>query len=92
MTGRDLAHPRTIIDGNRKIEMTERRPFTPDEKARLTAHIRAGGSFECPRCGTALAAREIDPPEGVSYVRRRLWLVCGACDRTTVLDRRTLET
>jgi hypothetical protein len=28
----------------------------------------------------------VEPPPGVPYVRRRVWIVCGACRRSAAVD------
>ena len=62
--------------------------FSPEEERRLAQALREGAVPDCPRCGAALDEWPIPPRSDVSYVRDRIWLVCPACHRTAVLDRR----
>ena len=61
--------------------------FTDEEARRLTRTLLAGGSLLCPHCGIPLDRTPVPPRPDVSYVRDRLWLVCGPCSRSVVLDR-----
>ena len=61
--------------------------YTAQETAALEARRAAGRPLRCPACETELDAREIAPSEAVSYVRRRLVVVCPACHRHGALDR-----
>lgn len=63
--------------------------YTPDERRTLEVGL-ARGLRACPRCGTALELRDVPSPPEVSYVRDRVWLVCGGCGASTVLDRRRI--
>jgi hypothetical protein len=65
-------------------------PYTPDERRALERRL-ARGERVCPRCGTVLEARDVPPRREVSYVRDRIWLVCGGCGASIVLDRRRIE-
>lgn len=49
--------------------------------------LDAGQPAVCPRCATPLEARQVPPRAGVSYVRRRVWYVCGGCGGSLVVDR-----
>jgi uncharacterized protein with PIN domain len=48
--------------------------------------LEAGTPPRCPDCGAELAMREVEPPRQVSYVRRRVWVLCPACKRTAAVD------
>ena len=65
-------------------------PYSADERRALEQRL-AHGERVCPRCGTALEARDVPPSREVSYVRDRVWLVCGGCGASVVLDRRRVE-
>jgi ribosomal protein S27AE len=65
-------------------------PYSPDERHRLE-HGIARGERLCPRCGGALDVRDVPPRSEVSYVRDRVWLLCGACGGSVVMDRRRIE-
>lgn len=60
--------------------------FTAAERRALERTLAAGGVPECPACGTALSQRPVPPSKQVSYVRRRVWLLCHACGRTGAVD------
>ena len=65
--------------------------YTTEEEARIVDALRGGDRPSCPRCGQRLESRNVPPRAGVAYVRRRLWLLCGGCRRSFVVDRRRLE-
>ena len=60
--------------------------FTAAERRALTAALAAGEAPVCPGCETRLDAREVERPRSVSYVRRRVWLLCPACRRSGAVD------
>ncbi len=64
------------------------RPFNAEQTAGLARTFWAGKPPHCPECGTRLDERSVPPRADVSYVRNRVWLVCPACHRTAVIDRR----
>lgn len=64
-------------------------PYTADERRALERTL-AGGGRVCPRCGTTLEIRDVPSPAEVAYVRDRLWLVCGGCHASAVIDRRRI--
>ena len=64
--------------------------FTPEERRALEAAL-GRGERGCPRCGGALDTQDVPPRREVSYVRHRVWLVCGACGGTAVVDRKRIE-
>lgn len=68
--------------------------FTDRELSLLEDRIResdrgrdSDGVLACPHCEAPLEQRSVSPRSDVSYVRERLWLICGACGRSAVLDR-----
>lgn len=65
--------------------------FGPDEKRELARRLAGEESAECPRCGAPLERRSVPPRPEVAYVRDRIWLVCGGCGASGVLDRREVE-
>jgi hypothetical protein len=60
--------------------------FSAAERRALERALEAGRSV-CPRCGSELDRREVPPRADVSYVRDRIWLLCGGCGANAVLDR-----
>jgi hypothetical protein len=62
-------------------------PFSTDEVVELARRLLADEDLYCPRCGLALDRRPVQPRSDVSYVRRRVWVACPSCHRSTVLDR-----
>ena len=64
-------------------------PYTADERHALERGA-ATGRLECPRCGGALDLHDVPHRTEVSYVRDRVWLQCGACGGSAVLDRRRI--
>lgn len=65
--------------------------YTKEEQAAIAAAMRSGGPPLCPRCSSALDRWSVPPRQDVSYVRDRVWLVCGPCFRSVVLDRKGPE-
>jgi hypothetical protein len=65
--------------------------YTLEEETRLAGLLSERREPRCPRCGAAMARQDVSEPEGVSYVRDRIWLICGGCKRSVVLDRRRVE-
>lgn len=66
--------------------------FTEEERQALLTRLREGERRPpCPRCGRTTGRRDVPPREEVSYVRDRIWLVCGPCGRSAVVDRREIE-
>ena len=66
----------------------DRLNYSAEEEERVARALRSEEAPVCPRCGGAMTARDVPPPTAVSYVRDRLWLTCGGCGRSLVLDRR----
>lgn len=64
--------------------------YTPAEERRILEALKASGTPPCPRCGGALETTDVPPREDVSYVRHRIWLLCGQCRRSLLVDRRQL--
>ncbi len=65
--------------------------YTPEEEDRIVEALRSDDRASCPRCRAPLDRTEVPARGDVAYVRRRLWLVCGACRRSLVVDRRRLN-
>ena len=65
-------------------------PYTTAERHALE-HTLAHGGRACPRCAGALELRDVPPRPEVSYVRDRVWLVCGGCGASAVIDRRRID-
>jgi hypothetical protein len=57
------------------------------ERRALQAALQAGTPLICPACGAPLAVSDVPQPAAVSYVRRRVWVLCTGCRRTASLDR-----
>jgi hypothetical protein len=62
--------------------------FSQDQLADLGRRVRRGEHPPCPACGATLDEQSVPPRTDVSYVRDRIWLVCPACHRNGVIDRR----
>ncbi|HZD04091.1 MAG TPA: hypothetical protein VE173_04210 [Longimicrobiales bacterium] len=62
--------------------------YTPAEERRIVEAVSGGETPPCPRCGGAFQETDVPPRRDVPYVRHRLWLVCGRCRRSLVVDRR----
>lgn len=60
--------------------------FSAAERRAITRALRAGERPECPHCGGTLTRRDVTPSTQVSYVRRRVWLLCPECKRTGAVD------
>lgn len=60
--------------------------FSAAERRALAAALASGAEPACPSCGTRLDPREVRPPGSVSYVRRRVWLLCPTCRRSGAVD------
>ncbi len=63
-----------------------RESFTADELERLRGLVGGSEPFACPRCGRTLDTRRVAPRTDVAYVRDRLWMTCGSCEATGVID------
>lgn len=61
--------------------------YAKEERHEIAEAVRLGEHAMCPRCGAALDEWPVPPRRDVSYVRDRVWLVCGPCFRSVVLDR-----
>lgn len=66
-----------------------KRPATYSEEERnaIAKAMRDGTPAVCPRCASPLDEWPVPPRPDVSYVRDRMWLVCGPCSRSVVMDR-----
>ena len=66
--------------------------FSEGERRSLVIRLARGEERPpCPRCRRRMERREVGPREEVAYVRDRIWLVCGPCGRSAVVDRREIE-
>lgn len=69
--------------------MTEAAAFTPAEEHAIRAEAAAGRAPVCPRDGTTMTARAIGGGSfGLGYARARQWLLCPACRRSVIFDRK----
>ena len=62
------------------------RTFSAEEKRRIEDAHRSGEPLLCPTCHVRLDERSVPPSKLVSYVRRRLVVVCPSCRAHLVLD------
>lgn len=60
--------------------------FTAVERRELGRALARGEAPSCPVCDEALSQRAVPPSRQVSYVRRRVWLLCPSCKRTGAVD------
>ncbi len=60
--------------------------YTEEERTRLVQALRQDAELRCPVCGAPVSSRPVAPPPEVSYVRKRVWLVCGSCGRGAAVD------
>ncbi len=65
--------------------MTEQ--LEPDEVERIRAALISGSDAVCTRCEGRLDRTDVSPRSDVPYVRDRIWLICGNCGATLVMDR-----
>ncbi|HEX7118277.1 MAG TPA: hypothetical protein VF212_05785 [Longimicrobiales bacterium] len=63
-----------------------RRSYTPEQRRELERAAARGGPIPCPACGALLARSEVPTPRELSYVRRRVWLICPECKRSAAVD------
>jgi hypothetical protein len=61
--------------------------YSREERERITRMALGVDAPSCPRCGGTMDRRAVPPRTDVSYVRDRIWLVCGDCSRSLVIDR-----
>ncbi|MBR9988456.1 MAG: hypothetical protein KFH98_01815 [Gemmatimonadetes bacterium] len=62
--------------------------YTASERLALEAALRDGAPLLCPGCAVELSAQPVERSPEVSYVRRRVWVLCPLCRRTASLDRK----
>jgi hypothetical protein len=60
--------------------------FDAAQRRALEAALRDGQELLCPVCSRVLSEQTVQAPESVSYVRRRVWVLCPGCMRTASLD------
>lgn len=63
------------------------KPFSAAEKEVLQRAHRSGEPLNCPTCAVALDRSPVPTSPLVSYVRRRLIVICPSCHGHLVLDR-----
>ena len=69
--------------------MSEGAQYTADEERSIRAAAVRGEKPTCPRDGAILAPRTIGGGSfGLGYARRREWLICPACHRSVLFDRK----
>jgi uncharacterized protein with PIN domain len=56
------------------------------QRNRLEHQLAAGLPLRCPACDVELTQQRVEQPAAVSYVRRRVWVLCPVCRRTASLD------
>jgi hypothetical protein len=56
------------------------------QRRTLEQQLAVGGALTCPVCGGTLSSRPVEAPASVSYVRRRVWVLCTDCRRSASLD------
>lgn len=62
--------------------------YTAAQRAELALQLKQARELQCPQCGCAVERTDVPPRSDVSYVRRRVWILCSQCDRTVILDQR----
>jgi hypothetical protein len=60
--------------------------YDAETRRKLQAALHRGGELDCPACGARLVRQRVEPGDAVSYVRRRVLLICPSCRRTASLD------
>ena len=60
--------------------------FERHERVRLYDALTSDDDPPCPRCKAPMDRTEIRPRDDVSYVRRRVWLMCASCDRSIISE------
>lgn len=65
-------------------DMTE--GYDARERRELARALERGEAPRCPVCGELLVSRDVSPNPALSYVRRRVWLICPACKRSASID------
>jgi transposase-like protein len=65
----------------------ERAQYTAEEERAILEAFRATGSAICPRCGSKMGLKEIGGGSfGLGYARKREWLLCPGCRRSSIFD------
>jgi hypothetical protein len=60
--------------------------YTADQRRTIERAIAAGQPLHCPACTATLSAIDVPASRQVSYVRRRVWLICPDCRRSVAVD------
>jgi hypothetical protein len=67
----------------------EHAQFEAAEQKAILAQVAAGEKPLCPRDGATMTVRAIGGGSfGLGYSRRREWLICPACRRSLIFDRK----
>jgi hypothetical protein len=60
--------------------------FNRAQRVELERAMKQKEPLVCPECGILLTQQVVVPPENVSYVRQRVWLMCTKCRRSAAVD------
>ena len=60
--------------------------FTAEERRQLADMVADDEPLECPACGGTVNRQPVRRPDGVAYVRDRVWLLCAGCRRSGAVD------
>lgn len=67
--------------------MAERAQYDPEEQRTIRDALAKGEQANCPRCEVAMTVRPIGGGSfGLGYARRREWLICPKCHRSSIFD------
>ena len=67
--------------------MTDAAQYTAEEQTAIRLAYTSSGAASCPRCGVAMTSRAIGGGSfGLGYARRREWLICPSCRRSSIFD------
>lgn len=67
--------------------MKRTEPYSSEEQREIAESALRGNVPRCPLCTSLMDEWPVPPRRDVSYVRDRVWLVCGRCSRSVVIDR-----
>jgi uncharacterized protein with PIN domain len=56
------------------------------ERRLLEDALRQKAALRCPVCGVEPTQQKVEPDPAVSYVRRRVFVICPTCRRSASLD------
>jgi uncharacterized protein with PIN domain len=61
--------------------------YTREQRSMLEAALKQEQQpLRCPECGGEVRSQIVAPSPEVSYVRRRVWLLCTQCRRSASVD------